>query len=82
MRRALTASASAPISPTLHTTHAFGLMRRCATRSRQAAQVAMVEPDAHGSSYCDMAENKKAGFGGGTCYEQARAGAARDERGA
>ena len=31
--------------------------------------VAMDDPDAHGSNYCDMAENKKAGFGGSMCYE-------------
>lgn len=32
--------------------------------------VAMADPDESGSSnYCDMAENKNPGYGGGTCYE-------------
>ena len=31
--------------------------------------VAAKEPDASGSNYCDMAENVKPGYGGGTCYE-------------
>lgn len=29
----------------------------------------MDDPSAKSSNYCDMAENKAKGFGGGMCYE-------------